>query len=205
MALCLKPTTCTVCNHAQRARIEALRAGGASYRVLGEKFGLSKSVLHRHWKLHVAAERRAALIVGPVKIEELANKAAEEGRSLLDYLSIARSVLFQTFLTAAEAGDRNGVVGTAGRLLECLREVGRLTGDLREASSTTTINNTLTIVTSPEFIALQSGLLQIARAHPAARADIVALLRGLDARETVPKINGSAIPHTIDAEARHVA
>ena len=200
----LKATTCHVCSHPQRARIEALRAGGVSYRVLAEKFGLSKDTLHRHWIGHVAAERRAALIVGPIKIEELANKAAEEGRSLLDYLSIARSVLFQTFLTAAEAGDRNGVATVAGRLLECLREVGRLTGDLREASSTT-INNAVSvnIIASPEFVALQSGLLMIARAHPIVRGEVVALLRGLDSRPSMQQ--KSAAPPMIEGETIHAA
>jgi hypothetical protein len=182
-----KPTTCGVCAHPERARIEALRAGGVSYRVLSDKFVLSKDSLHRHWINHVAPERRAALIVGPVRLEDLANRAADEGKSLIDYLTIARSVLFNQFLLAAEVGDRNGVATVAGRLLECLREVGRLTGQLRDASATT-INNSLNVnvIASPEFVALQSGLLQIARQHPGARGDIVALLRSLDAAPSAP-------------------
>ena len=200
----LKPTTCAVCRHPERARIEALRAGGVSYRVLADKFGVSKDMLHRHWTNHVAPERRAALIVGPIKLAELANKAAEEGRSLFDYLSIARSVLFQQFLTAAEAVDRNGVATVAGRLLECLREVGRLTGDLVREASSTTINNAVNvnIIASPEFIALQSGLLTIARSHPTVRPDIIALLRGLDAQPGLSKPNG-AHPPMIEGEAQH--
>ena len=180
-----------------------MRAGGVSYRVLSDKFALSKDALHRHWLRHVAPERRAALIVGPVRLEELANKAAEEGKSLFDYLAIARSVLFNQFLLAAEIGDRSGVATIAGRLLECLREVGRLTGDLRDASATTT-NNTLNvnIIASPEFVALQSGLLGIARAHPGARADIVTLLRSLDTPPSLVKPNG---PPTIEHEAHHAA
>lgn len=190
--------------HPERARIEALRAGGVSYRVLSDKFALSKDALHRHWLHHVAPERRAALIVGPIRLEELANKAADEGKSLLDYLTIARSVLFNQFLLAAEVGDRNGVATVAGRLLECLREVGRLTGDLREASATTNNTVNVNIIASPEFVALQSGLLAIARAHPGARADIISLLRGLDARPPMSTTNG-ARPPMIEGDAQHVA
>jgi hypothetical protein len=47
------------------------------------------------------------------------------------------------------------------------------------------------------MIELQSGLLSIARKHPAARGDLVALLRGLDAaapsRPLPPLIEGEAV------------
>jgi hypothetical protein len=123
-------------------------------------------------------------MVGPAKVEQLANAAAEESKSLLDYLGIARSVLFNQFLNAAEAGDRLGVVNVAGRLLESLREIGRLTGELRQLSGVTINNNTLNIVSSPQFLTLQEGLLTIARRHPEAKSDIVGLLRNLDPTTT---------------------
>ena len=188
----IRPSQCTVCAHQERARIELLRAGGASLRILAEKFGISKDAVHRHFENHVTDARKAELCAGPARVEELANKAADESKSLLDYLSITRSVLFNQLLNAAEAGDRLGVASIAGRLIEALREVGRVTGELRTLSGIT-INNSLTLVTSPEFMRLQEGLLQVCKEVPAARQPILQLLRGLDSPPAeIAKPNGSA-------------
>jgi hypothetical protein len=173
---------CTVCLHNDVAKIDALRAGGASYRSLAAKFGLHRDQLYRHWKNHVGKDRRLALVAGPLTIEEMATKAAAESKGLVEYLGITRSVLFNQFLCAAEAGDRSGVSMIAGRLLENLRELGRLTGELRELSGLT-INQTtnVAILSDERMVELQAGLLALCRSHPAARADIVGLLRRLDA------------------------
>jgi hypothetical protein len=190
-----RPGQCSTCIHPERTRIELLRVGGAPLRSLAEQFGVSKDSIHRHFLTHVSQKRRAELVAGPAAVEELANAAAAESKSLLDYLGIARSVLFNQFLSAAEAGDRNGVVSVAGRLLESLREIGRLTGELRQMSGISITNNTVNMIGSPEFTALSEGLLIIARAHPEARADIVALLRRVDEEPTA-----TALP-IIDCEA----
>jgi AcrR family transcriptional regulator len=169
-----------VCQHRELARVELLRAGGASIEALTREFGLNRDSLYRHFANHISAERFRELLAGPVKVEKLAGAAADESRALLDYFSIARSVLFNQFLTCAEACDHTGVVNVSGRLLEVLREIGKMTGELRAISGLTINNNTLNLIASPEFLALQEGLLNVARAHPEARADIVALLRGLE-------------------------
>jgi hypothetical protein len=59
-------------------------------------------------------------------------------------------------------------------------DVARLTGELRSISGITVNNNTVNFIGSPEFGVLSEGLLAIARQHPESKADIVALLRGLD-------------------------
>jgi hypothetical protein len=181
-----RPGQCAVCTHPDRTRIELLRVSGIPLRAIAEQFGVSKDSVHRHFLSHVSQKRRAELVAGPAKVEELANAAADESKRLLDYLGIARSVLFNQFLNAAEAGDRNGVVSVAGRLLESLREIGRLTGELRQLSGVTINNNTLNIVSSPQFLTLQEGLLTIARRHPEAKGDIIGLLRSLDPTTTEP-------------------
>ena len=124
---------------------------------MANEFGVSRDFIHRHFKNHVSDRRRAEPIAGPARVEGLANAAAAaESKSLLEYLGITRSVLFNQFLICAEAGDHNGVSTVAGRLIESLRELGRVTGELRQLSGVT-INNTLNIVSSPGFIALQDG------------------------------------------------
>jgi hypothetical protein len=178
--------------------------GGVSLRVLSAQFGISKDIIHRHFQSHVSDRRRAELTAGPARVEQLANAAADESRGLLDYLGITRTVLFNCFLNAAEAGDRNGVANVAGRLLESLRELARLTGELREVSGITVNNNTINFVSGPQFSALSQGLLNIARAHPEAKASIIDLLRNLDSRPNMPKPNGAHPPMMlIEGEALH--
>jgi hypothetical protein len=196
----IRTRQCVVCNHPERARIELRRVGGAGLDAVANEFGIGRDSIHRHFKNHVSARRRAELMAGPARVEGLANAAATESKSLLEYLGITPSVLFNQFLSCAEAGDHNGVATVAGRLLESLRELGRVTGELRQLSGVTINNNTLNIVSSPGFISLQDGLLRIARAHPEVRSEIVNLLRGLDAGPEASEPNG---PPLIEAEAVH--
>jgi hypothetical protein len=198
-----RPAQCGLCSHPERVRIEALRAGGVSLRVLERQFAVSKDIVSRHFRTHVSPARKAELICGPAKVEQLANAAADESRGLLDYLQITRTVLFNQFLAAAEAGDRNGVSAVAGRLLDSLRELGKLTGELRQISGVSITNNTINLIGSPEFAELSQGLLMIARAHPVAKPDIIALLRGLDS--PLPKPNGAGQPTLIEGEVAHAS
>ena len=119
-------------------------------------------------------------MAGPVRVDELANAAADESRSLLEQLQIVRSVLLNSFLSAAEAADRPGLAIISGRLLEALRELGKLTGELREVAGINVTNNTLNLIASPQFLSLQTDLLDVCRKHPSARSDIIGLLRSLD-------------------------
>jgi hypothetical protein len=87
-----------------------------------------------------------------------------------------------------------------------LKEIGKLTGELRAISGFTVNNNNLTIVNSPQFATLSTGLLNIARAHPEARTDIISLLRQIDDEPEPPKPNGAHPPMMmIEGELAHVA
>jgi len=79
-----------------------------------------------------------------------------------------------------------------------------LTGELRQLSGISITNNTLNLVATPEFGALTEGLLSIARAHPEAKADIIALLRQLDEQPATPKPNGSGHHLMIEGQALQV-
>ena len=43
-----RSTTCTICKHPERHRIEMLRIGGASLDAVAEKFGVGRDAIHRH-------------------------------------------------------------------------------------------------------------------------------------------------------------
>jgi hypothetical protein len=125
-----------------------LRVTGVSLKALTSQFGVSKDSVWRHFQNHVSAERKAELLAGPAKIEELASAASVESKSLLEYVRIVRGVLFNQFLSAAEAGDRIGVANIGGRLIDALRETGKLTGELRELSGLTINHNTVNLIAS---------------------------------------------------------
>ena len=177
-----RPSTCTICRHVERHRIEMLRIGGASLDAVAEKFGVSRDAIHRHIGNHVEPEMRANYLAGPIALHQLAQRAADEGVSLLDYLSIMRSTLFRQFDVAASVGDHHGVGLISGRLLETLREIGRLTGELSKAGGNVTINNNLMVLQSPLFAEAQSAVIAALAPFPDARIAVIRELRALDER-----------------------
>ena len=166
---------CTICAHPQRYQIELAIVSGVSRRAIGKKYGLSSDAVWRHGRNHVPPERRTELVAGPLKPAELAQRAADEGMTLLEYTSMVRNTLMARFLAASEADDRTGTALVAGRLLDCLRLTAQLSGELTKAGATVTTN--IAILQSPLMADLQSMLIRALSPYPEARA---AVLRGLE-------------------------
>jgi len=198
MASLRKPSTCAICRHSERERIEALRASGASLESLARKFKVHKDAVWRHYKDHVSADRKINYLAGAGTIVALKERAVAEDASILDHLTILRSILMGAVTTAAEANSAFTLATLSGRLVEVLKEIGKITGEIERLNPSLSITNNVAIFSHPQFVELQVGLIQIARQNPGARADIVALLRGLDARAEAPKPAG---PLLIEAEA----
>jgi hypothetical protein len=158
-------------SHGERHRVELALASGVSLRAVARKFGVSRDAAWRHQRNHVTPERRAQLVAGPLKVSELAEKAAQEGMALVDYLGLMRSSLMHGHL-AAEAGGRPGAALLAARVLECLRLQGQVTGDLTRTAATT-VNNTL-ILSSPLMSDLQQMLVTRLRPFPDAATAVLA-------------------------------
>jgi hypothetical protein len=171
---------CAVCNHPELYRVELALVSGASNRAVGEKFGLHKQALWRHLKRHMSEERRAQLVAGPLKLTQLAQKAAEEGMALIDYLGMVRSALLAQFFAATEVSDRQGAALLSGRLLECLRIMAQLTGEIGRTGAQIT-NNTL-IMSSPLMAELQGMLIRTLQPYPEARAAVLGGLEELSAK-----------------------
>ncbi|WOJ89896.1 hypothetical protein RZS28_00850 [Methylocapsa polymorpha] len=151
------------------------------------KAALHRDAVWRHVENHVSDETKASYLLGPAKVADLANAAADESRTVIDYLAIVRSILMNALDSAAQRGKPYEIERISGRMVEVLREIGRITGEVSQfAAATINITNNTQILNSAPFMDLQSGLLQICARHPEARADIIALFRDLDARHSAP-------------------
>jgi hypothetical protein len=170
---------CAVCKHPEKWRLELLRAGGASLDSLAAKFGLDRHAIHRHWHRHVSDEAKAKMLFGPVEMAALAEKAAAEGDSVLDYLRMCRTVLAAQLSATSEAGDARGAALVAGQLTRTLESIGRLTGQFTQLAGNITVNNT-TIVSHPQFATVQATMLKALAPYPEARLALVQALRAMD-------------------------
>jgi hypothetical protein len=187
---------CQVCRHPERWRLELLRAGGASLDSLAEKFGLERDAIHRHWHNHVTDEMKASYLCGPSQLAELAEKAAAEGDSVLDYLRMIRTVLTGQLAAMTEAGDGRGAAYVAGRLTKTLETIARVTGEIGElARSTINFNGNVAIVNSPEFARVQAIMLRALAPFPDARGAVVVALRDLDAETAPLPMSAKVIEH----------
>jgi hypothetical protein len=196
---------CAICKHPERVRIEALHVAGVSLDKIAEKFDVHRDAVWRHASRHMTDEQKATYLVGPARIAELREIAATENESVLDYLGIMRSALVAQLDKLSKANDHQGVATISTPLLNCLKALGKVTGEIDSIASSTIVNvtNNNVILNSPPFADMQSGLIELCARHPEARADVVALFRRLDEKYTAKPL--PARPMRQIAEASNAA
>jgi hypothetical protein len=200
----IKAPRCTVCSHPDRALIEQTRIAGASLDNIATRYNVSRDAIWRHMGRHVSDDQRADYLAG-IPMKEVAEKAATEGVSVLQYFSIIRATLMTQFQLAASVNDKNATAILAGRLTEVLREIGRITGELGSmAANSITINN-LNVLNSPVFATLQANLLHALAPFPEARAAVVAALRQMDEPSTMKAIEHIPAAESSTKAAAHVS
>ena len=183
--------------HPNRVSIEMARAAGVTFERIAATFKVDRDAVWRHW--HGLDHDYRASLVTDVPREQLLQRAIEEGGTLLDGFKLVWSLVQQQLVIAKACGDSFAVATLAKASVMAGREVGRLTGEITQlASPAVTINNnnTINLTERPEFRALESGLVDIARIHPEAKSDIVALLRRVQAIDATPPM--------IEGERAHV-
>jgi hypothetical protein len=193
---------CSICKHPDRTRIEATRVAGASLDAIASKFSCSRDSLHRHMANHVTADQRSQYLAD-APLAELAQLAASEGISVLQYLSLVRSVLMQEFQLASQAHAHHATSALAGRLNETLKLIGSISGEMSELARSVTINGNVNILNHPQVAAFQAVILEAL--EPAeferARQAVVMRLRSFDA-ERAPA--AATIPDMKTIEHHHV-
>ena len=169
-----KGPACTICRHEHRTLIEATRVAGASLDTVSAKYGVSRDALHKHMKNHVDDDLRSEYLAA-VPLEELAVRAAQEGLSVLLYLSLIRATLVRQMQLAASVNDRNGTATIARTLNETLRQIGQITGEMGAlAASNITIHGNINVLNHPQIANLQANLLKALAPFPEARNAVIA-------------------------------
>jgi hypothetical protein len=199
---------CAICAHPERALIEAGHVAGVSTIVTSAKYGMSRRAIFRHMKNHVTPEERAEYLAD-VPLAKLAERAAEEGVSLLDYVAIVRKTLMDALLTAHALRDSGAVARLASKMVEILRLQGELAGDLskfavriRNTSNTTTVVNTAVFVGSPLFAKMQRMFVERLAPFPGALEAVTDGFAELDRQETaVAAPPGGASVRAVNGEA----
>jgi hypothetical protein len=182
---------CQVCRHESQVLIEQTSIAGAGFRQIAKKFGLDRDAVWRHMHRHVPEDLRAEYLAD-VPLAELAQKAASEGLSVLQYLSLIRSTLMNEFQLAANVHDRHATSALAGRLNEVLRSIGSISGELGDMPMrSVTINGNINIMNNPVLANLQANILRALAPFPDAREAVVMALRAIDS-ESAPA--ATAVP-----------
>jgi hypothetical protein len=201
------PRKCQVCGCPERWRVELLRAGGASLGSLAKKFSLHEDAIDRHWRHHVTPEMKANYLCGPAELATLAERAAIEGDSVLDYLKLCRTVLVGQLSAMTEAGDGRGAAYVARALTQTLQVIAGVTGEIGElARSTINITGNVSILTdSPAFAKVQATMLRALAPFPDARGAVVLALRSLDEENAQAPAAAKVIDHLPPIGDDHVA
>jgi hypothetical protein len=186
-----KPKTfnarCTVCRHPDRQRIEMSHVAGVSLSAIAAKFdspqhGGKRDAIARHCRDHLDEAARAGYL-SDIPIKELAARAADAGVSLLSYFGLVWSTVLQQMLVASGVNDGHRTAVLAGRAVEVLREIGRLSGELGGMATSLTVNNNTVIMNSPIFVDLQAMLIAKLADFPEALNRVIEGLRELEEKD----------------------
>ena len=161
--------------------MRAAKVAGVSGDIVAAKYQVSRDALYRHCRNHLTEEDRLSYIAD-IPIKDLAAKASEQGVALLDYFAIIRGTLMSQFQMAASLNDRHATATIGRALVEVLREIGKLTGELLNAAPITNINNYAFFLNSPAFADLQAMLVCALADEPAALQKVLAGLEALEAK-----------------------
>jgi len=119
--------------------------------------------------------------MGPVQVQALAAQVAEESGSIIDHFRAVRAGLYTLYDAAVTSGDANAGAQLAGKLLNCLNSMAKITGELA-SSPLVQINNQTVLVQHPEFMQFQADLIRVLGRFPEARAAVVAEFQRVDAQ-----------------------
>ena len=153
------PRSCTICCHDRRADIDRALVVRQPFRAIARQHGVSKDALIRHHDDHLPASLVRA---------QRAREAAQADELLAQVLDLRDRA--EAILDAAEE-DENwpAATGAIREMRACLELLGKLAGQLRDVP-------TVNIIMTPEWLAVQAGILVALRPYPDATLAVSAAL-----------------------------
>ena len=142
-------STCTICAHADRERIDADLVRGSSYRATAEKYTVGRMALQRHRRHLDQTLIRAHDIHEVARADDL----LAEVRGLLDH---SRGLLAR----AERKGHVRDATAAIREARSCLELLARLAGELQSQS--------VTLVVSPQWIEVKTVILASLLEYPQA-------------------------------------
>jgi transposase-like protein len=139
---------CTVCLHPERKAIDAAIVGGAYYRAVARQFGLTRDSVRRHQENHVS----------PALVKVAAERQA---RSLLQRVQDLVDRTEALLERAEQSGSVVQALAAVRELRGSYELLGRATGELRPDQGVT-----INLMSHPEFVVVQTRLMDVADRHP---------------------------------------
>lgn len=165
------PRPCSICTDDRLSEIDEAIASGRSLRDVAKTFGFKKDQVFRH--------KRAHLPVARLHLLTEAHATAEAGRALSLLERVKK--LVERVERLAETAEKDGHAALLLQATKELRETYRLEGSLSGELDERPTVNVLNLTTTPEWLALRTGLLRALRRHPEALEDVRTLFRELKA------------------------
>jgi hypothetical protein len=187
-------TPCTICESKSRAQIEIGIVHRVPFRVLADRFDVSKDAVRRHAANHLSPTQRAALLTAarPATAVDLEALRTSESEGLLSQLVAQRARLQQSAELALELGDVRASVAAEGGITQNLSLVGKLLGQLVQRHDV----RHSSVLLSPDYLRLRQVLTTTLRAFPAAAAAVSAALFAMesDAAKDITDAAGKPAP-----------
>jgi hypothetical protein len=192
---------CKTCRHPDAEQINIAIARGQSANSIAKQYGLTVDGVRRH-KIsgHVPqAILDSFLPQHGLSDESLSQLRRDESAGILLSLSRQRRILLEVQDRAAKARNNEWIVKVANALHRNVELVARAVGEFAQHERAVHQHNSLSVVLSPDYLRLRTGLMEIGRAHPKARSAIVALLSELEG--SVPHMDGMPQPKLLEGRA----
>jgi hypothetical protein len=169
---------CLVCSHDKRHVIEATLVSGASQHAVAARFGLSHDCVGRHYRQHLDAAQRAAILVqqSPDDID-LDKVRADESAGLLANVSRQRMRLQGISEQALGDGDTKAAISAESAITSNLTLTAKLVGQLIQVHQV----NHNHVLTSEDYLRVRGAIVAALRPY---REAAIAVGRALAALES---------------------
>ena len=116
-----------ISRHPDRLSIELGILAGRSLDSVANQYAVKRDAVWKHMKALDPGYR--ATLIADVPLEQMAERAAKEGLSVLDQLAVLRQTLMHPAIDAKAAGDHHAQAALSNAAVRAIHETNRLSGE----------------------------------------------------------------------------